>query len=132
MPFQSWGTYEINVLSSLCYDRRLTVILAHYERFAEFEKGNKLYEEVLELPVVIQINAASLCTGLRAGRWIRMFRTGQAHILGSDCHNLSSRAPDLDKGREVIRKKLGQETLTTIDRNASALLLGQKPKRIRT
>ena len=131
MPFQSWGTYEINVLSSLCFDRRMTVILAHYERFAEFEKGNKLYEEVLKLPVVVQINAASLYTGFGARRWIKMFRDGEAHILGSDCHNLRSRAPDMDRGREAIRKKLGQDVLTEIDRNSSALLLGQKPKRIR-
>lgn len=127
MPFQSWGTYEINTLSSLCYDRRLTVILAHYERFAEFQKGNRLYEEVLELPLYVQINAGSLTGGRHARQWLDMFKKGRAHILGSDCHNTESRPPDLNRGREVIRKRLGEDVLRRVDRNAAALLLGLKP-----
>ena len=129
MPFQSWGTYEINTLSSLCYDRRLTVILAHYERFAEFQKGNRVYEEVLELPLYVQINAGSLTGGWHSRQWLKMFKKGSAHILGSDCHNTESRPPDLDRGRDVIRKKLGEDVLHRIDRNAAALLLGLKPGR---
>ena len=129
MPFQSWGPYEINALSSLCYDRRFTVILAHYERFADFQKDNELYEEVLKLPLYIQINALSLTFGLRSGKWLGMFRDGSAHLLGSDCHNLDSRPPDLDRGREAIRRKLGTDVLDRIDRNAVSLLLGKKPRR---
>ena len=127
MPFQSWGTYEINTLSSLCYDRRLTVVLAHYERFAEFQKGNRLYEEVLELPLYVQINAGSLLNGRHVRRWLEMFRKGKAHLLGSDCHNTDTRPPNLDRGRDVIRKKLGEDVLHTVDRSAAVLLLGKKP-----
>ena len=129
MPFQSWGAYEINQLSSLCYDRRLTVVLAHYERYAEFQKDNAYYGEVLKLPLIVQINASSLTAGLRAKRWLGMFRDGTAHILGSDCHNLDSRPPDLDRGREVIRKKLGEEVLFRADEYAAELLMGRNPRR---
>ena len=129
MPFTPWGVYEMNALSSLCYNRRFTVVLAHYERFAEFQKDNKLYREVLELPVYVQINSESLTEGLRSRQWIGMFRDGSAHLMGSDCHNLDSRPPDLQRGREVIRKKLGPDVLTRIDRNTALLLLGKKPGR---
>ena len=129
MPFQSWGTYEINTLSSLCFDRRFTVVLAHYERFAEFQKGNRLYEEVLELPLYVQINSGSLTSGPHTKKWIGMFRDGSAHLLGSDCHNLTSRPPDLIRGREAIGKKAGEDALERIDRCAAALLLGEKPRR---
>ena len=99
MPFQSWGTYEINTLSSLCYDRRLTVILAHYERFAEFQKGNRIYEEVLELPLSEQINSGSLTGGRHARQRLEMIKKGRAHILGSDSHNTESRPQERARGR---------------------------------
>ena len=127
MPFQSWGIYEINTLSALCYDRRLTVILAHYERYAEFQKRNRLYEDVLRLPLYVQINSGSLLNGRHGRPCLDMFESGRAHLLGSDCHNTDSRPPDLDRGRDVIRKKLGEGVLHRIDRNAAALLLGVKP-----
>ncbi len=122
MPFASWTSYELNAVSSLCYDRKLTVILAHYERFAEFQKENKYYSELAKLPVLIQINAASVLPLFSGRRWIKMFGEGQAHLLGSDAHNMSSRAPNLSKARALLGKKLGEEVLVKIDETGAKLL----------
>ena len=51
-----------------------------------------------------------------------MFRDGKAEILGSDCHNLSSRAPNLMQAREIIHRKLGEPVLRRIDENTEKLL----------
>ena len=117
MPFAPWSTYEINAVSALCYDRRFRVILAHYERFAEFQKGNETYERILELPVIVQINAESLQSkfGWNSKRWIRMFEEGRAELLGTDAHNLTSRAPNLDLARETLRTKVSEDVLRRID-----------------
>ena len=53
-----------------------------------------------------------------------MFRDDEAHLLGSDCHSLHRRPPNLGQGREVIRKKLGQAALDQIDRAGEQILLG--------
>jgi protein-tyrosine phosphatase len=50
-----------------------------------------------------------------------MFREGKAHLLGSDAHNLSSRAPNLEKARAVLSKKLGGEALSRIDKTGVKL-----------
>ena len=42
-------------------------------------------------------------------------------ILGSDSHNLTSRAPNLKGGRDVIRRKLGEGFLARMDENAARL-----------
>ena len=75
----------------------------------------------------MQINAGSLLSGRHVRRWLEMFRKGKAHLLGSDCHNTDTRPPNLDRGRDVIRKKLGEDVLHTVDRSAAVLLLGKKP-----
>ena len=45
-------------------------------------------------------------------------------LLGSDCHNLTSRPPNLKGGRNIIRKKLGEEFLKQMDENAEAAVMG--------
>ena len=43
-------------------------------------------------------------------------------IIGTDCHNMTRRAPNLGKARAVIEKKLGSDRLTQIDEYTSKLL----------
>lgn len=123
MPFSPWTGYEYDVLESLCFDRHLQVVLAHYERFAQLQKNSDFYKRVLRLPVRVQINAESLLPLFKRNQWIDMFRNGQAQLIGSDCHNLSSRAPNLLSARTIIQKRLGASALEKIDEEAVELLM---------
>ena len=38
-------------------------------------------------------------------------------LLGSNCHNLTTRPPDLKEGRKVIMQKLGETFLKKVDLN---------------
>lgn len=122
MPFQPWTDYELNAVASLCFDREMNVVLAHLERFVDFQKGTDVIERMLALPVRVQINAETVLPMLRRGRWIRMFAERRAHILGSDSHNLTSRAPNLGEARAMIHKKAGGATLEWIDSCTNELL----------
>ena len=53
---------------------------------------------------------------------MRLLEDGYVHLLGSDAHNMTSRAPHLDKARACIAKSLGEETLEYIDSLSSSLL----------
>ena len=122
MPFAPWTGYEYDAIVSLCLDRHLRVVLVHYERFAKMQLNNTYYEKILRLPVKIQISAESLLPVLKRQRWLNMFRDGTAQLLGSDCHNLSNRAPNLGIARGVVKKKLGERVLDEIDRQSLDLL----------
>ena len=123
MPFAPWSDYELNAVASLCFDRKLTVVLAHYERFVAFQKENAMLRRILELPVYVQINGESLLPLFSGRKWVRMFGEKRAHLLGSDSHNLTDRAPNLDKARALLQKRLGRGALDRIDA-CSAKLLG--------
>lgn len=122
MPFAPWKGYEYETIASFCFDHHLQVVLAHYERFAQLQKNNNYYERILHLPVKVQINAESLLPLFKRNQWLNMFRNGQAHLLGSDCHDMSNRAPNLAAAREVIRKKFGTAMLDQIDAQSFELL----------
>lgn len=121
MPAEPWSDYEVNAIASLCYDRRLSVVLAHYERFERHQRSSGAWARLLKLPVKVQLNAGSLLPLLGRGKWLELLRSGQAHLLGSDCHNMDKRPPNLDKARQLIVHKLGAQVLQRLDAQAEAL-----------
>ena len=121
MPFSDWTGLQLETVEALVLDCRYDVVLVHPERFC-FSKSNKhRLEKLAELPIGLQINAGSL---LRWGtRRLALDLLQLAHwpLLGSDCHNLTSRPPNLKEGRKVVMQKLGEAFLDQMDRNAERL-----------
>lgn len=122
MPFAPWEASDIDEVEKLTGERNYHVLLAHLERYLDLPGSRQWIEELLELPVSVQINAESLTDWRRRGRLVRMFRDGQAHVLGSDCHGMHHRPPDLAEGRAVLEKKLGHGVLEQIDSYGCGLL----------
>lgn len=122
MPFSRWTGYDIDILTSLALNKNLKIVMAHFERFYDMQKDSGMVDRVLELPVYLQINAGSLLPMFRGKRWLDWFAQGKAHLLGSDCHNLTDRAPNLDLARKKIEAKLGPKTLRKIDMLGTALM----------
>ncbi|MDO5136583.1 MAG: capsular polysaccharide biosynthesis protein [Eubacteriales bacterium] len=120
MPFCPWERRTLEELEELSTEYR--VILAHLERYLKIPGNKKLIDQALELPVYVQINAGSLLDWKRRGAILKMFKKGQAHLLGSDTHSLNRRPPNLDEGRMVLEKKLGRSVLDEIDRRGNELL----------
>ena len=116
MPFSDWTGLQLETVEALVLDCRYDVVLVHPERFC-FSKSNKhKLEKLAELPIGLQVNAGSL---LRWGtRRLALDLLQLAHwpLLGSDCHNLTSRPPNLKEGRKVVMQKLGEAFLKKIDR----------------
>lgn len=122
MPFAPWSNYEVDVLTSLMLDRQLQVVIAHFERYSSFQKDRGLLERLAELRPYIQINAGTLVDWRRRRPWIKAFLEGRAHLLGSDCHNLTSRVPNLGEGRAMLSRKGGERLLHRIDMTGTRLL----------
>ncbi len=116
MPFAAWGGLELDAVSTLSLDRGYRVVLAHFERFLPLQKDTGVLHSLLELPVELQINAGRLTGSFgERRRALAFFRSGRARLLGSDCHNLDSRPPNLGPARAYLRKKLGPQPLREID-----------------
>ncbi len=124
MPFTTWDDSVIHEVDYLISCRGFRIIIAHLERFMRLP-GNKVYiKNLLKLPVLIQINAESLTDLRQRNKLIKLFKKGQAHLLGSDCHGMHRRPPNIWEGRAVIEDKLGSEYINTMD-ELGAWLLGR-------
>lgn len=121
MPFREWTARDLREMEMLLR-RGLHPVIAHLERFYQFQTDKGMIPALLDMPVSIQINAGCLLRWNTRRRAIKLFQNGQAHLLGSDCHNISTRPENLAEGRAVLEKKLGKQALRRIDRLGKALL----------
>ena len=115
MPFVQWTESMYRDVERILRKQKLTVMLAHVERYWEFQRDKGVWNAVFDLPVYPQINAGSLLRFRSRGFVLKFLRAGHQVLLGSDCHHSEYRPVNLAAGREVIRKKLGEGVLKEMD-----------------
>ena len=113
LPFAPWGKEVIRDIRNMVCTRGITPILAHLERYLSFQKKQMLYD-VLDQGVLVQMNAEALLHWRSRGKARKMLTQGVVHIMGSDCHDLADRAPNLGKAIEQLEKTKGM--LPVLDR----------------
>lgn len=125
MPFIDWEEHHLKEIAMLA--DKFTVIIAHIERF--MTRGNrKGIGELLAMsrvkPIKIQVNAGAFENRRLRRRLMKMFASGEAHMLGSDCHGMHRRPPNLAAGAEAIRGHLGEKALDRIYKENEELIRG--------
>ena len=119
MPFRRWHAGDLQEVDALL-QRGYRVVLAHLERFCPMQ-SRRTIADLLRMPVLMQINAESVIRFSTRRTALKLLKRGRA-VLGSDCHDLTTRPQNLREGRRVIQKKLGKEALEQIDFLSQQLL----------
>lgn len=126
MPFQVWNEEIIGEVRHLIYSRKLTVMIAHLDRYLEI-KGNKPFiKKLLSLPVVIQLNAGEFLDRKGKRKLLKIIKQQDKVVLGSDCHNMNTRPPILAKARAVLGNECDRTVLQKIDETGENILGGNK------
>lgn len=125
MPFCQWTREMLDDIRGLIRTQKVTVILAHIERYFSFQKDKGIMNQILDLPVILQMNAGSFLAGSKfmdfegkkkRRKCLELLDEPDYHILlGSDAHNMHARKPNLAAGRAVIAEKIGTDRLLEID-----------------
>ena len=110
-------------LLSLNYDYGIKPILAHIERYPAFMDDGDLLDSYIEMGCIAQVNISSFVDSSRSLRkkLFKYLESGRIHLIGTDCHNLSSRKPDFETGVNAIIKKCVAEAVEVLERNANIL-----------
>lgn len=127
MPFGFWTAGTMNELYSIIVNARLTPIIAHIERYPDFDCKSSKLNDLLDMGALFQINGEFIISPKTRKRALRLLKEQRACLLGSDCHNLTSRVPNLGAACKIIKKKLGEEHLDSI-RFLGEELLYQNPR----
>lgn len=119
MPFADWTDLQVEAVETLALDCGYQVVLVHPERFCFSGSNRSQLRRLAQLPIGLQVNAGSLIRWQTRRLALDLLQLAQMPLLGSDCHNLTSRPPNLKEGRAVIRRKLGEDFLNQMDENAA-------------
>lgn len=125
MPEYSWPESAYQQIEKIYTKQGLTPLIAHVDRYISPLRDRGIPERLAHLPVAVQANASFFLHRFTAPMALKMLRRGQIHVLGSDCHNLTSRKPNLSDAVQCIQRRLGEESLQRI-RAHEAELLGIK------
>ena len=111
-------------LLNLNYDYGIKPILAHIERYSAFMEDFDLLDEYIDMGCLAQVNISSFVDSPRhlKKKLFKLLQTGRVHLIGSDCHNLSSRKPDFETGAKEIIKKCSRDALDELENNANILV----------
>lgn len=114
MPVAPWTERMYRDLQNVHDNLGLTPIVAHVDRYISPARTHGIPERLMELDVLVQANAGFFRRFFTKRMALRMLERGQIHLLGSDCHNMTSRPVNIGQAVDLIGKELGQHAIARI------------------
>ena len=92
------------------------------ERYYPLQHDLLSFQAMLQLPLYIQLNAETFGSFRMRRIAFKIIDFGKPILLGSDCHNIKERYPNLPVGRKALQKKYGESFLSDMDSLGDILL----------
>lgn len=115
MPMPPWPERVYRELENIWIKQNLMPIVAHIDRYIAPFQTNGIPKRLGMLPVMVQANASFFLEKSTKRMAFRMLRQGKIHLLGSDCHDLGERKPNLGDAVKEIRRQFGSDMITFIN-----------------
>jgi len=115
MPDAPWQDTALREVGEIQRSRGIVPIVAHIDRYIAPFRTYGIPAKLMQMPVLVQANADFFLSRATAAMGMRMLRGDLIHLLGSDCHNMTSRKPNVGEARALIQRRLGTEGLERID-----------------
>ena len=107
MPMGRWTEFTLREVIELSGSRGVQLMLAHIERYWRAQ-SHRVWERFLASDILMQSNA-DFFIGATRRKALSLLKNQSIHVLGSDCHNLTTRPPRMDEAMAVIRKRMGDD-----------------------
>lgn len=118
-PFVSWTPKAIY---SLMYERNITPVMAHLDRYITSKGHKPVIEEILKMDIPIQINVSAFLDRKSRKFVKRLVESDATIVLGSDVHNLTTRPYQIAKAKELALKKFKYDIYGKLSENAEEIL----------
>lgn len=123
MPDRLWSKTIIEDLMKL-RRRNIQPILAHINGYVAF-RNTDLLHELIENGMLLQMNTEALYGFFTRHQAYELLNSKLIQFLGTDCHGMNHRAPDMGEAMKMLRKKCDEETERYLLRKAG-LITGRR------
>lgn len=115
MPFSRWSDRVIGEVLDLNDREGFQVVLAHVDRYFSMQ-DREIFTMLAHYGVWMQVNASAFGSWGKRRRLRSMIAAGMIQFVGSDCHNMTDRQPNMnvayryvDFDRDMLQDKSFQE-----------------------
>ena len=124
MPMVKWDSRMYDDIYDIYRSQGLVPIIAHLDRYINIFNVKGVVDNLSELPVVIQANAGFFLDKSSKRLALKLLKNNVINIIGTDCHNIQSRKPNLKAALETIEQQLGEEYIKRINLAGEKILSG--------
>lgn len=122
LPPGPWPETVYRELEQIRTRQDLIPVIAHIDRYIGPFRSYGIPERLSELPVMVQANAEFFLRRTTASMALKLLKADQIQLLGSDCHNMSARKPNLGPAIRLLERKLHRDVLVRLNGYAQMLL----------
>ena len=125
-PFtEKWPASFWENLSEFIQETDYTPIIAHVERYLETQKNPALFNRLIKMGCLLQVNTTSFIEKRSRSLAFALLKHGFVHCLGTDSHDTQTRACDYAKVKALFEEKGYGEEFADIQNNMHQILAGE-------
>lgn len=117
MPVCRWSDRMLFELVSIYEKQGIIPLIAHVDRYIRLLHDKKLIDKFNGMPAIIQANSSFFIDKKTSRLALSLLSKEKIHLLGSDCHNTSTRPPNLGTACKIISEKIGDDAVNRIIAN---------------
>ena len=122
MPMTKWTDRMYDDIADIYRSQGLIPIIAHLDRYINIFNVKGIVSRLESLNVIIQANASFFTNKSTRKLALNLFKNYGINILGSDCHNMETRKPNLREAVDIIVNQLGESYVEQINLTEDKIL----------
>ena len=101
-PMAPWTDAMLEEIEECGHSLRCVPVIAHIDRYMRMLDDRTLLDRTAGRHMLVQVNASFFLRRPSRDLAVDCLRKGRIHFLGSDCHNMLDRPPNLGDAADVI------------------------------
>lgn len=125
LPYKAhWSNYDFECIERLMNLFNIIPIIAHIERYNILWKNKKNIRQLMNLDCLMQVNANTIIDKKQRKAALHYIKNGFIDLIGSDCHNMSQRPPNIKDAFVIIEREIGILYCDLLHHNADSIIKG--------
>ena len=125
-PMAAWSEDMLDEIQQLGRNFDLVPVIAHVDRYMDILQDDSLIDRVRQRNMMVQVNGSCFLNPKKQKSALRNLQAGKIQLIGSDCHNMDSRPPNLGLVRKLARSRNMETEFKQLKQNAVELLNRRK------
>lgn len=121
-PMMPWSDNMLDEVELTGQNLNCVPIIAHVDRYMRMLRDYTLLDRLMKRNVYVQVNASFFIRPSTALMALDYLRNGCIHFIGSDCHNMEERAPNMGQAAEILAEEGAARALKELNDQVYSLL----------